>query len=292
MGYLASLFPSRPAPGTPGDPGLFGPGSLAWSIGRERALLAAGPAALLLQVAHPLVAAGVAGHSDFENDPMRRLRGTLDATLSVGFGDSAQVARAAERVARRHAPVQGRLAEAAGRFPAGTGYRADDPELARWVHATLVWSAMEFYDLFVAPLGSGEQDAYTAEMTRFGRLFGVPDPLLPRSSAELQRYVADMAEVLHVGPQARAIAGQVLDGAGTGLPRPMAAAARALATVLAAGLLPARVREAYALPWRRRERAAFATVRAATRVGVRLLPGRVRYFPHYGAAVRRLAPPG
>ncbi|MDP9398691.1 MAG: oxygenase MpaB family protein, partial [Actinomycetota bacterium] len=77
-----SLFPPAPAPGVPGDPGLFGPASTAWSVLRERVVLLGGPAALLLQVAHPLVAAGVAEHSDFRADPLHRLRATLDATLT------------------------------------------------------------------------------------------------------------------------------------------------------------------------------------------------------------------
>ena len=77
------VFPGAPAPGRAGDPGLFGPSSVAWRVGRERLLLAGGPAALLMQVAHPLVAAGVSAHSDFEADPLRRLRGTMGTTLTV-----------------------------------------------------------------------------------------------------------------------------------------------------------------------------------------------------------------
>ena len=57
--------------------GFYGPGSRMWRINREAVLLGAGPAALLLQLAHPLVAEGVAHHSRFEEDPTRRLRNTL-----------------------------------------------------------------------------------------------------------------------------------------------------------------------------------------------------------------------
>src|SRR6266487_1180983 len=73
--------------GEPGDPGLFGPGSMIWTVARERVLIAVGPAALLMQLAHPLVAAGVAGHSDFRRDPLDRLRATLDSALAMSFGD-------------------------------------------------------------------------------------------------------------------------------------------------------------------------------------------------------------
>src|SRR6059058_4391825 len=98
-----------PEPGEPGDPGLFGPGSMVWRIGRERALLLGGPAALLLQLAHPLVAAGVAAHSDFRRDPFARLRATLDSVLTISYGDRSQAEAAAEAVAATHRRVRGRL---------------------------------------------------------------------------------------------------------------------------------------------------------------------------------------
>src|SRR5438093_13769935 len=86
--------------GAKGDPGLFGPGSMVWQVARERVLLVAGSAALLLQLAHPLVAAGVAAHGGFQSDPFQRLRATLDATLRVTFGDREPARSAAERVRR------------------------------------------------------------------------------------------------------------------------------------------------------------------------------------------------
>ncbi|MDP9429253.1 MAG: DUF2236 domain-containing protein [Actinomycetota bacterium] len=119
---------------------MFGPGSEVWRIGRERVLLLAGPAALLMQIAHPLVAAGVDEHSDFRIRPLHRLRATLDATLTMTFGDRDQAAEAAARIRSRHRRVTGCTRDAVGAFPAGTGYRADDPQLARWVVAILVWT--------------------------------------------------------------------------------------------------------------------------------------------------------
>ncbi len=281
----AQLFPPAPPLGVPGDPGLFGPGFAAWRLGRERLLLAGGPAALLLQVAHPLVAAGVAEHSDFSSDPLRRLRGTLDATLSVTFGDSAQVQAAAAAVARRHRLVRGRLATGTGRFAAGTAYRADDPELALWVFATLVWTAVAVHEALLGPVAPGDRDAYCTDMQRFGRLFGAEQAAMPADYAALDQYVHQMAgEVLAVGPVAHALARQILAPDPPVLPAPL----RPLATLLAAALLPAPVRDAYALPWRRRERALFAAVRQTTRQGARALPPALRYWPHYHTAVRRV----
>lgn len=285
---LTASFPPGPPPGESGDEGLFGPGSAAWLLGRERVLLAGGPAALLLQVAHPLVGAAVAEHSDFATDPLQRLRGTLDATLTVTFGDSAQVQAAAAAVARRHRPVRGRLTEGSGGFAAGTGYRADDPELAGWVFATLVWTAVTVTQTLIGPAAATCRDAYYTDLQQFGQLFGVAPERMPADYAGLEKYVHQTAQdVLVVGPIAHRLAAQILTPEPPVLPPPL----RPLPSVLAAGLLPTAVRDAYGLPWRRRERALFAAVRTSTRHAVPALPPRVRFWPHYRTALRRVHSP-
>jgi len=264
---------------------LFGPGSAAWRVARERLLLAAGPAALLMQVAHPLVAAAIAEHSDFTTDPLRRLRGTLDATLRVTFGDHEQVDDAVAFVAQRHRPVRGRLSGSVGPFPAGTPYRGEDPELDLWVFATLVWTAVEVVDAFARPIPTAERHAYYGDMRQFGRLFGADESTMPADYTGLQRYVERMSsEVLAVDSVAQTLARQILAPEPPLVPRPL----RPAPAMLAAGLLPPVLRHAYALPWRRRERIAFAVTRATTRLTLRAVPPPVRFWPHYRTALRRV----
>lgn len=286
MTWFARFFPAAPSPGESGDPGIFGPDSAAWRIARERAILAGGPAALLLQVAHPLVGEGVRAHSGFATDPLQRLRGTLDAVLTVTFGDRAQVRAAVGYVARKHRPVRGTLPDAGASIPAGTRYSANDPDLALWVFSTLVWTALEVTDIFLRPTTPAERDAYYRDMTQMAHLFGVPEALLPADYAGLERYVDEQVRtVLDVGTTAHLISRQILAPDPPIVARPL----RPLPSVLAAGVLPPEVRDAYGLPWGRRERAAFAVVRRAARLVVPLLPGRVRYWPHYVVARRRVA---
>lgn len=282
---LKKFFPADLPPGIAGDPGIFGPESAAWRIARERAVLAGGPAALLLQVAHSLVAEGVQAHSGFAADPLERLRGTLDAVLTVTFGDQAQVRGAAGHVARKYRPVRGTLPRPAGSLPAGTPYSANDPELALWVFATLVWTAIEVTETILRPFTGEERGAYYQDMTQMAHLFGVPDAFLPDDYPGLERYVEQqLRTTLDVGEAAQSIARQIL----TPDPPIVALPLRPVPSVLAAGVLPAALREAYNLPWRRRERAVFAVTRRAARALVPLLPEAARFWPHYRVARERM----
>jgi uncharacterized protein (DUF2236 family) len=280
--------PSPPAlpRGRSGDPGLFGPGSQVWRIARERLLLLGGPAALLLQLAHPLVAAGVDRHSTFRGAPMRRLNATLSVTLTVSFGDTEQATGAVARVGRLHRRVRGATRESVGRYPAGTAYSATDPELLLWVHTTLVWSALATYDAFVGPLTPEDRARYVEEMSAQARLFGVPRAALPGDYAAFHRSFEDTVEgsALVVDATARALAADVLGGAFPA-PPPL----DRVRDVVLAGLLPDRLRRDYGLPWGRADRLLFDSVRRSVRAAAPRLPAAVRFWPHYRTALARVA---
>ncbi len=127
--------------GLAGDLGLYGPRSEAWRLNREAMLLlGAGPRALLLQLAHPAVAAGVAEHSDFRADPWRRLAGTLRSYLTIVYGTTTSARAEIRRLNALHRGI------------AGVGYSARDPELSLWVHATLVDSTIAVADAWLEPV--------------------------------------------------------------------------------------------------------------------------------------------
>src|SRR3712207_4179221 len=113
------------------DRGLFGPGTVTWRVNREAVLLAGGGRALLLQVAHPSVAAGVVQHSDYDTDPYGRLYRTLDLVTRITFGSTSTAEKAAARLRGAHDEVKGER-------PDGERYFAHDPNLLLWVWATLV----------------------------------------------------------------------------------------------------------------------------------------------------------
>ena len=286
---MASLRLPPLEAGTPGDAGRFGPRSSIWRIGRERVLLLGGPAALLLQVAHPLVAAGVAAHSDFLRRPYERLRATLDATLTITFGDRRQAEAAAARVAATHDRVRGTLRTAVGPFPAGTTYDARDPDLALWVHATLVETALDTYHRFVRPLSIRERERYFEDARPFAALFGVDRDVMPPSYEAFRRYVGSMnrGPVLTVGTEAKVLAQHILNP-----PVPAALApATGLFKIVAASLLPHPLREAFGLQWSRRDRAVLGAMSRSIRLSLPLTPGFLRYWAHYRIARQRARRP-
>ncbi len=277
------------------DSGLYGPASEAWRLNRESMLLlGAGPRALLLQLAHPAVAAGVAEHSDFRADPWRRLAGTLRSYLTIVYGSTAIARAEIRRLNTLHRGI------------VGPGYSARDPELSMWVHATLVESTMAVYDAWLEPLGDARRATFYAETRPIGRAFGVPDALLPADVAALDRYVAAMlgpGGPVHVSVVARELAAVVLRPPlaplAALLPLPTGPAAAVLKTLPPAlyawtlwpsvGLLPASVREEYGLRLGLRERAVSAWLVAGWRAWRPLLPEGFRQMPKARAADQRMA---
>jgi uncharacterized protein (DUF2236 family) len=269
-------FVPGPGPGRHGDPGLFPPGTVARRLNANTALLLGGGRALLLQIAHPLVAGGVADHSDFRRDPYGRLLNTLGLTLTVAFGDEEQRRSAAARVADTHRHVTGERS--------GVPYHALDPELLLWVHATLVDSAIVTHERFVGRIGPAARERYHHEMKRQATAFGVPQDRLHASFDDFRRYVDGLVTTLEVTDEARDLARAVLHPPAPPALRPLVGTA-ALAT---AGLLPPRIRDAYRLRWDGRRERAFRTLAAAVRGVVPLLPDALRRWPHARDADHRL----
>jgi uncharacterized protein (DUF2236 family) len=228
--------------------GYFEPESVIRRMGNSplTPFLGGGPA-VLLQVAHPLVAAGVVQHSDYHADLWRRLVRTLRALYLMAFGTKAEAERAGEIVRAVHARVRGTTETQLGRFPPGTRYSAFDPELMLWVHATLVNSSLQVYERFVQQLPPEDEERYYREMALVAELFGTPARVIPRTLADFREYFA--AELggptLTVTEPARAVAAVVR---AADLPAPMRVLvpAHRLAT---AGLLPGRLRDEYGLHW-------------------------------------------
>jgi uncharacterized protein (DUF2236 family) len=256
------------------DPGLFGPHSILWRVNRESAVTLAGTCAVLMQFAHPRVAAGVRDHSRYQVDAAGRLRRTMDLTLAIVFGPRPEAMQAVRAINSRHRTVR------------GPGYSAMDPELLLWVHATLVYSAIRGYRTLVGPLTDAEADQYYQDTKEIGVLLGIPRAMYPDRVDAFDGYLHRMIDSheVAVGADARRMADHVLRPGFRGVPR----LAFAPLTVITAGLLPPALREGYGLKWGRAQRAAFAACRLGLPRLVKIAPEPVRWLPPARDAYHRL----
>jgi uncharacterized protein (DUF2236 family) len=281
------------------DPGLYGPASQAWRLNREAALLlGAGPRALLMQIAHPLVAEGVAQHSDFRVDPWGRLRATLRSYLTIVYGSTGQARSEIRRLNRLHRSISGPILEPAAAATFGGSYAARDPELSLWVHATLIDATLVVNERWVGPLVPSERAQFYAETRPIGRAFGVPEALLPTDIEAFERYLAEMIGAtgpVQVGPTARELAGTILrPPLGPLHPRLAGIPAGLYAWTMwpAVGLLPESIREGYGLPWGAGRRLVAAWLTTGYRSWRPVLPVGFRSMPWALRADARLDPSG
>jgi len=253
-------------------------------VAGEPALILGAPRALLMQVAHPCIAAAVADHSDFRDGPWLRLWRTLDAMVLLVFGSEPQRCQALAAVRRTHDRVQGRLRGDGGPWRGGTAYTAHDPDAQAWVLLTLADTSETIFDRLVRRFHPGEREALWADWRALGQFFGIPPRLLPERysgyRARLQQTLD--SDLLAVTDTTRALARAILHPKVAFLPRAMWQPA----VSLTAGLLPARLRVAYDLPFGARQRLECAIWTGAQRTTWRLVPRARRSLPRLYASAR------
>jgi uncharacterized protein (DUF2236 family) len=224
--------------------------------------LAAGRA-LLMQLAHPTVARGVAEHSDFADRPLARLFGTLDFLLITTYGTPEQVERVAAQVRGIHTAVR------------GEGYSGNAPDLQLWVNATLIDSALHIHERFMRPDGTAFAEAYYLQARIVADVLGCPLESQPPDLAAFRAYMDETAAALEVTATAREVADAVL------YPRKLRVLFPALAVfrLITAALLPDPLREQFGLPWTPARRRAAGALLGAAALSHRLTPGFLRRPP-------------
>ncbi len=267
--------------------GYFDDRSMLRRIHRERALALSGPRALLMQAAHPVAVTGLLAHSSALEEPYERLARTAMTLRTIGFGSREDADAVTAQVRAMHRRVRGRLPAAVGPYPAGTPYRADDPELLLWVLFTLVDSALVVYRKYVDSLSRRDEAAYWEDYKVIGRLFGLREEDMPQTIDELDAYRRAMlgGERLFVTDWARRRAREiVLEPSVPWSARPL------LETVnfITIALLPDPIRRQYGFsplpPSFVRQALVAGGAEYVKRAVLPLLPERLRLVPHARAA--------
>lgn len=241
---------------------LFSPSSTFWRVNREIVSALAAPRAVLMQIAHPLVAAGVAEHSQFRKHRFARLYRTSMAAAAVTFGSREFANRVVRSINQKHQLVHGILKTQSGVFPPGTPYDANDEELKLWVMSTVTDSALLVYNLFVGNLSDDERDAYYQDSLVVARMFGVPDSITPPTYADLQIYMRQMiqSDIITVSETAREIARALFS-------RSIEGDLLLMGSTVGIGLLPERMRREFGFRWSdRRDRILNRTAAASRKV--------------------------
>jgi uncharacterized protein (DUF2236 family) len=229
-------------------------------LGGEAILIAGGGRAILLQIANPVIGAGVARHSDFANDPLRRLRNTLSYLYVLVYGSAAQRERVVSMVERAHVPVE----------------HATDGELQLWVAATLYDTAALMQERVFGALSDEDAEAVYREYARVGTALQMPEELWPADRTAFRGYWDDAMAELIVTEEARRVAHDLLH------PRKGPLWMRAsmpLARLATAGLLDARLREQFGFPWSEGRGRRFDRLMRVTAVVYPRLPRALRMLP-------------
>jgi uncharacterized protein (DUF2236 family) len=262
-------------------------GNVTRRVNAERLALLGWGRAILLQLAHPLIAAGVYEHSAFRAGTRvaaSRLHATVQAMLSLTFGADDERDAALEAIRTIHRRVHGHLAVGVGPFPAGTPYSAEDPALVHWVHVTLLDSLPMVFELFVAPLDEADLDTYCEQAAWVAIALGARPGDVPRTWAALRTQLecAYKSGSIVVGPQAREMADAVVTP-GLGRLFPPAGWVNRLVTV---GLLPPELRQQYGFAWTDRDQRQLDRLVPALRLMRRHAPGAFALWGQAGSGTR------
>jgi uncharacterized protein (DUF2236 family) len=253
---------------------------LSRGVNAERILVIAWQRAILLQLAHPLIAAGVADHSTFRGGTKAavfRLHQTINAMLAISFGSDPERSAALDGIRAIHRRVHGTLPIGCGPFAAGTRYSAADPELLLWVHVTLIESVLLGYQQLVGPLTAAERDQYCAESAEVAVALGARTEAVPRTWEVLRGTVEQgcASQTIVVSEQARTLAAALLTPFGGWFGR---SAISPILSLLAAGQLPSATRSQYGFAWNSTREWRFIRVMALLRAIRRWMPRAIAWW--------------
>lgn len=250
------------------DPGFFGPDSMMWRINREVTTLFGGARALLMQAAHPLVAAGARQTGGYRRDPWLRLIRTLQLQNLVTFGPKIAAQEAADRINKLHKVIHG-VDPVTGEW-----YDALDHEQLLWVHAALEVSTIQFYRLTVGALSDADADRYHQENKLSAELLLLPRDFVPVTYRHMEAYVDDMigsGRLVHTDV-AQEVADLIVGYAVPARIKPL----WAFVAFAAVGTLDPRLRHLYRLSWSPLQQRILDANLTAVRALLPVVPYRLR----------------
>ena len=262
--------------------GFFGPESATWELYREPVFLFGSVRALLLQVAHPAVAEGVARFSNFREDAFGRGKRTFEAMTFLYFGDRQQALDSARKMNAMHRHIQGNYEIMAQGGPATHAYQANDPHLKLWVLATLIDTTILCYETFFKKLLLEEKNRFFEESKIAASLMGIPEDVYPADYESFTSYFQDMLNggELYVGESGKEICQAVLHHK---------LAPANLTRLLAVAFLPPQLSDAMGILRKPSDDRRIGNFIKRVRKFYPLIPAPFRYVPAFHQAMGRVA---
>ena len=286
---------TAPANARPIAPQPIGPGSLTWRALGDRRYFLVLPQAFVMQVAHPVIDAGVGEHSSYRSDPWGRAERSVRLLWPVIYARPDEAIRKGHELREMHRQIKGRMAS-------GERYHALDPEAYGWVHGTGFYTSLKMYEVFDRPLAADQRQALFREWRQIGSMLGIRDQDLPRSEADYWDYFNDMIEHrLQWGPvladllsedfyyQQPKPPGKLFQGLPDWLWRSSIRPAARRFELITRATLPANFRRRFDIPYSPADEQRFQRLRALLRSMARLTPTPLRYIPLARAAIRDAA---
>lgn len=245
-----------------------------WRINHQRCGLFFGPAAAILQIAHPRIARGVADHSQFDSDSLGRLRRTLASTNRIAFGTVEEAEAVRQRISGIHEGVRGRVSPGMDGCPR---YSAFEPDLLLWVLATLVMAAIQGYEMVHGTLPENRREQFYRDMKQFGTYFGLDQNQVPADLASFESYYLSVIEgdLLASHPLCAELAQSIASPRDSWLARSLGISIR----FLVVETLPPNVRERLGFQSTRFTRSSMLLLRRSIPHVYPRLPERSRLFP-------------
>lgn len=245
--------------------------------------------ALLLQVGHPTIAAGVRDHSNYAADPWGRFFGTADFVNLLVYGKPDETARATASLREMHRKIR-------GTDPTGARYSALEPTAYAWVHATLAEAIVRGHHVFGVEFTLAEKQRFWDEWLRLGGMLGVRDGDLPTAWGDFQLYKSDMIEnVLSRNDVVDAVQDKAARATG-GSPFPwLPARAWGVAgkplgvfgAFLARGTMGPALRDKFEIPWSASQQRTFSRIAAASRATTPILVPPLRQAGPLALKIRK-----
>ncbi len=254
------------------------PATVDFSNGLMGVTLLAGPANVVMQLAHPSVGYGVmesrveGGRVD--RHPIKRARTTFTYLAVATKGTAAQ--KEAFRRAVNHAHAQVYSTD-----ESPVPYNAFDPELQLWVAACLYKGSCDVYRAFIGEMDDATAARHYRDGMALGTTLQVPPEMWPADRAAFDQYWEESLGKLHIDDAVRSylypIAASRMPG--VQLPWPLQDIYERFALLITTGFLPQRFRDEMKLDWDPVKQEQFDRVIGLVRFINKLTPSAIRAFP-------------